>query len=104
MRRLMNKSSRVTLWVEPAAHQILKYTFEDLGWDFLPGQWLVRVDTVRASMTIGEMFEGVWLPRGIDMNVVLKLALGGVDLHYTLDYHDYRRADVTTRIGIPPVK
>jgi hypothetical protein len=104
MRRLMNKSSRVTLWVDPAAHQILKYTFEDLGWDFLPGQWLVRVDTVRASMTMGEMFEGIWLPRGIDMNVALKLALGDVDMHYTLDYHDYRRADVTTRIGIPPVK
>jgi hypothetical protein len=104
MRRLMNKASRVTLWVDPASHQILKYTFEDLGWDFLPGQWLVRVDTVRASMTIGEMFPEVWLPRGIDMNVALKLALGDVNLHYTLDYHDYRRADVTTRIGIPPVK
>jgi hypothetical protein len=104
MRRLMNKSSRVTLWVDQSAHQILKYTFEDLGWDFLPGQWLVRVDTVRASMTMGEMFEGVWLPRGIDMNVILKLAIGDVDLHYTLDYHDYRRADVTTRIGIPAVK
>jgi len=103
MRRLMNKASRVTLWVDPAAHQILKYTFEDLGWDFLPGQWLVRVDTVRASMTMGEMFEEVWLPRGIDMNVALKLAIGDVDLHYTLDYHDYRRADVTTRIG-PAVK
>jgi hypothetical protein len=104
MRRLMNKSSRVTLWVDQASHQILKYSFEDLGWDFLPGQWLVRVDTVRASMTMGEMFEGVWLPRGIDMNVVLKLAIGNVDLHYALDYHDYRRADVTTRVGIPPVK
>jgi hypothetical protein len=104
MRRLLNKSSRVTLWVDPSSHQILKYTFDDLGWDFLPGQWLVRVDTVRASMTMGEMFEGVWLPRGIDMNVVLKLAIGNVDLHYTLDYHDYRRADVSTRIGIPPVK
>jgi hypothetical protein len=104
MRRLMNKASRVTLWVDPSAHQILKYTFEDLGWDFLPGQWLVRVDTVRASMTMGEMFEEVWLPRGIDMNVALKLAIGDVDLHYTLDYHDYRRADVTTRIGIPAVK
>jgi hypothetical protein len=104
IRRLMNKSSRVTLWVDQSSHQILKYTFEDLGWDFFPGQWLVRVDTVRASMTMGEMFQDIWLPRGIDMNVGLKLAIGDVDLHYTLDYHDYRRADVTTRIGIPPVK
>jgi hypothetical protein len=104
MRRLMNKSSRVTLWADPSSHQILKYTFEDLGWDFLPAQWLVRVNTVRASMTMGEMFPDVWLPRGIDMNVGMGFAIGDVDLHYTLDYHDYRRADVSSRIGIPGVK
>ena len=35
--RLMNKKSKVTLWIEPSSHQILKYTFDDLGWDFFPG-------------------------------------------------------------------
>jgi hypothetical protein len=104
MMRLMNKASRVTLWVDPASHQILKYTFDDLGWDFLPAQWLVRVNNVRASMTMGQMFPDVWLPRGVDMTVGILLAVGGVDLHYTLDYHDYRRADVSSRIGIPAVK
>src|SRR6266571_3710816 len=42
--RLMNKVALVTLWVEPDAHQILKYTFNNLPVEFLPGQWLVHVD------------------------------------------------------------
>src|SRR5436189_67292 len=34
--RLMNKVALVTLWIEPKAHQILKYTFDNVGFDFLP--------------------------------------------------------------------
>ena len=34
--RLMNKVALVTLWVEPKAHQIVKYTFDNVGFDFLP--------------------------------------------------------------------
>jgi hypothetical protein len=101
MMRLMNKTSKVTLWIEPASHQILKYTFDDLGWDFFPGQWLVRISNATASMTVGQPFPDVWLPRALEMNVGMTLAAGPVDLHYSLDYHDYRRADVTSKIGIP---
>lgn len=104
LQRLMNKASRVTLWVEPDSHQILKYTFDDLGWDFLPGQWLVRIESVRASMTMGQPFPDVWLPRGLDMDLRMTLAPGDVEVHYALDYHDYRRAEVTTRIGVPEVR
>jgi hypothetical protein len=99
--RLMNKRSKVTLWVEPTSHQILKYTFDDLGWDFFPGQWFARIDDVKATMSVYQAFPDVWLPRGIEMNFGMLFALGPVDVHYTLDYHDYRRADVTTKIGIP---
>ena len=102
--RLMNKKSKVTLWIDPASHQILKYTFEDLGWDFFPGQWLARVSDVTASMTVFQPFPDVWLPRGLQMDIGMLLAIGTVNLHYTLDYHDYRRADVTTKIGIPDVR
>ena len=42
--RLMNKVALVTLWVEPKAHQIVKYTFDNVGFDFLPAQWLVHVE------------------------------------------------------------
>ena len=34
--RMMNKVALVTLWVEPKAHQIVKYTFDNVGFDFLP--------------------------------------------------------------------
>jgi hypothetical protein len=101
MMRLMNKTSKVTLWIEPTSHQILKYTFDDLGWDFFPGQWLVRIASVSASMTVGQAFPDVWLPRGLEMDIGMTFAVGPVDLHYALDYHDYRRADVTSKIGIP---
>jgi hypothetical protein len=102
--RLMNKKSKVTLWIDPASHQILKYTFEDLGWDFFPGQWLARVSEVQASMTVFQAFPEVWLPRGLQMDIGMLFAIGPVNLHYTLDYHDYRRADVTSKIGMPDVR
>ena len=101
MMRLMNKTSKVTLWIDPTSQQILKYTFDDLGWNFFPGSWLVRVSDVTASMTVGQMFPDVWLPRGLEMDIAMTLAAGPIDLHYTLDYHDYRQADVTSKIGIP---
>ncbi len=102
--RLMNKKSKVTLWIEPTSHQILKYTFDDLGWEFFPGQWLARISDVNASMTVFQPFPDVWLPRGLEMNIGMLFALGPVNVRYTLDYHDYRRADVTSKVGIPGVR
>jgi hypothetical protein len=99
--QLMNKKSKVTLWIEPSSHQIMKYTFDDLGWEFFPGQWFARITGVKASMTVFQAFPDVWLPRGLDMDIGMLFAVGAVDLHYTLDYHDYRRADVSSKIGIP---
>ena len=58
-RRMMNKVSLVTLWIEPKAHQIVKYTFDNVGFDFLPVQWLVHVDNLRATMTMGQPFPDV---------------------------------------------
>jgi hypothetical protein len=98
---LLNKTSKVTLWIEPTSHQILKYTFDDLGWSFLPARWLVRVSDVRASMTMAQPFPGIWLPHGLELDVAFTLAIGPASLRYTLEYHDYRQPDVTTRVGIP---
>ena len=99
--RLMNKKSKVTLWIEPSSHQIMKYTFDDLGWNFFPGQWLARLTDIKATMTVFQAFPAVWLPRGIDMDVGMLFAVGPVAMHYSLDYHDYRKADVTAKVGIP---
>ena len=57
--RQMNKTALVTLWVDPAEHQIVKYTFDNVWMDFLPGGWLVKVDDIKASMTMGQPFPGV---------------------------------------------
>jgi hypothetical protein len=57
--RLMNKVALVTLWVEPASHQIAKYTFDNVGFDFLPAQWLVHINDLHASMSMGQPFPDV---------------------------------------------
>jgi len=98
--RLMNKVALVTLWIEPAAHQILKYTFDNVGFDFLPAQWLVHVSDLKATMTMGQPFPDVWLPAGLDVNLAMTLATGQFDLRYSLEYHDYRRPDVTSKVGV----
>ena len=100
-RRVMNKVALVTLWIEPASHQIVKYTFDNINFDFLPGQWLVHVDSAKASMTMSQPFPDVWLPRGLEVNVGLTLATGEVSFRSTVSYHDYREATVTSKVGIP---
>jgi hypothetical protein len=99
-RRLMNKVAMVTLWVEPKAQQIVKYTFNNLPFDFFPGQWLLHVDDLRASMTMGQPFPDVWLPRDLEFEFGISLAVGQVDMRYALEYHDYRRPDVTANVKI----
>jgi hypothetical protein len=98
-RRLMNKVALVTLWVEPASRQIVKYTFDNVGFDFLPAQWLVHVDELRASMVMSQPFPEVWLPRALEMTAAMTLAVGQFDMRYALDYDDYRQANVTTKVG-----
>ena len=96
--RLMNKNSLVTLWVEPAAKQIVKYVFDNIQMDFLPISWLMRVDDLKASMTMGQPFKDVWLPKDVDMWLKLTFAFGPLSLHYHLDYKDYQEAKTSGRI------
>ena len=49
--------------------------------DFLPAQWLAQVDGLKASMTMGQPFPGVWLPHGLEINAALTFALGQVEFH-----------------------
>ena len=94
----MNKTALITLWIEPAARQILKYEFQNLPWDFLPGRAIVRVDGVTASMEMGQPFPDVWLPRAVRIALDFSTAAGEVDGRFATDYHDYRLASVSTRI------
>jgi hypothetical protein len=99
--RKMNKTALVTLWVDPAEHQIVKYTFDNVWMDFLPGAWLIRVDDIRASMTMGQPFPGVWLPRGMLIHAGITLANGSYEAGYARNFSDYREADVKSTIRIP---
>jgi hypothetical protein len=101
MQRLMNKVSMVTIWVEPTAHQIVKYTFDNVNFDFLPAAWLVRVNDVKATMTMSQPFKDVWLPRDVDMHFGAMLAIGAIEMRYRLDYSDYRQATTSGRIKTP---
>jgi len=92
VQRLMNKVSRVTIWVEPNQKQIVKYTFENISLDFLPASWLVRVTDLRANMTMTEAFAGVWLPRRIAAVGALVLAPGPFSVTYDIQYSGYREA------------
>jgi len=94
----MNKSALVTLWVDQAAHQILRYAFTNVDLEFLPARALVRVDTLDASMQMGQPFPGVWLPQSVGMRFDLTLATGAINGRYDVAYEDYRLATVTTRM------
>jgi hypothetical protein len=98
MQRLMNKVSQVTLWVEPDEHQIVKFTFDNAGLDFLPLAWLARVGELKASMLMSEAFPGVWLPKRVDTTGSIVIAVGRLDIRYGLEYSNYREATVTTKI------
>jgi hypothetical protein len=101
MTRLLNKAALVTLWVEPERHQIVKYTLENINLDFLPVAWLVRVDAVKASMTMSQPFPDVWLPHDVDVRAEITMATGTFGFRRTVDYYDYRQADVTSKVSIP---
>ena len=99
--RKMDKTSQVTLWVDPVSHQIVKYTFDNVWMDFLPAAWLVRIDDLRANMQMGQPFPGVWLPRNISIHAGLTFALGSMEAQYKRVFSNYRKADVSSKITVP---
>jgi hypothetical protein len=96
--RKLNKVALITLWVDPTAQQIVRYTFDNVDFGFLPGRWLVRLDTITASMTVGEVFPGVWLPRDVNIKAGLTLASGSYRFEYGRQFADYKKAETSARI------
>jgi len=99
--RKMDKTSQVTLWVDPATHQIVKYTFDNVWMDFLPAGWLVKIDDLKAQMQMGQPFPGVWLPRNMNIHAGLTFALGSMEFQYRREFANYRKADVTSKVRVP---
>jgi hypothetical protein len=102
--RDMNKVSLVTLWIEPSEHQIVKYTFDNADFGFLPARWLVRIDHITASMTMSRVLDGVWLPGRISMQGGLTFATGTYGIRYERTFYDYKKAEVGARVRILPPK
>ena len=94
----MNKGAMVTLWILPNEHQIVKYDFENVDLDFMPGRSMVRIDGMNAAMEMGQPFPSVWLPRSLRIGFDLSTALGEVDGRYAVDYNDYKLATVATKV------
>jgi len=96
--RKFNKVSLVTLWVDAAAEQIVRYTFDNVDFNFLPGRSIVRLESVRASMIMGRFLDGAWLPRGIEVTGAVTLASGRFSVRYARDFTDYRQAETSATI------
>jgi hypothetical protein len=96
--RGFNKTSLVTLWIDPEAYQIVKYTFDNTGLHFLPGRWLLRVDDVGATMEMGQPLGDVWLPLRVAVFGRVTTALGELDLTFTRDFSEYRVAETGGRL------
>ena len=99
-RKLLNKVAHITLWVEPSTKQIVKYTFDNVDFEFLPAQWFLTVDSLTASMTMGQPFKDVWLPKDIQISAQMTFAIGQFFFRQTTGYRDYREAEVKSRVII----
>jgi len=98
LEQMLNKVSVVTLWIEPSAFQIVKYNFENVNLDFLPGAWMVRLTDARATMNMHQPFPEVRLPKDVDFYFGAMLAIGEMDARYHLTYYNYKLASATAKI------
>ena len=94
----MNKVSLVTMWIDPAAAQILRYEFRIMDMDFLPASSLVRISGTRATMQMAQPFPDVWLPESMAMRFRLTSAAGPLEARYDVKYRDYRLPTVSGRV------
>ena len=97
-----NESTLVTLWIDPDEHQIVRFTFDGIGFDFLPLRWLVRLDELSVSMTMGRPLDGaVWLPERIEAFGVMTMASGSTTVAYSRTFSGYREAETGARLRPP---
>ncbi len=93
-----NKTTLATLWIDPEEYQIVKYVFDNVGFEFLPFRWLVRVEDLKASMVMSQALDGVWLPQEIGIHGTVALANGSYRVAYVREFFNYKQAEVGARI------
>ncbi len=92
------KTSRVRLWILPEEHQIVKMAFDNVGLEFLPYRWLVRIDDISASLIMDKPISNIWLPREIVATGKVSTAAASLSVKYEREFFDYRKADVKVRM------
>ncbi len=99
-----NKGALVTLWIDPAEQQIVRFAFDNVGFDFLPLRWLIRLDGLTASMTMGRPLDDIWLPERIDASGVMRMASGSTTVAYSRTFSNYREAVTGARLRPRPTE
>jgi hypothetical protein len=99
--RQFNKTLMVTMLIDPEDHQIVRMTVDNFGFDFLPGGWLVKLDTFEATMVMHKPFEDVWLPRDIEGYGKVTTAAGSISVRYTTTFYDYAKAETGATYRFP---
>jgi hypothetical protein len=94
---MFEKTFLVTMLILPHEHQIVQMTFDNVGLDFLPGRWLVRLDDIKAELTMHQPFEEIWLPLSIRGYGQASTANGSLAVHYSREFSDYQKTDVKVR-------
>ena len=98
----LNKTALVTLWIDPREQRIVRFAFDDAGFGFLPLRWLIRLDDLSASMTMGRpLDDDVWLPERIEASGVMTMASGSATVTYSRTFTDWRRARTGGRLRAP---
>ena len=95
--RGFNKTSTITFWIDPEAHQIVRHTLDNSGLDFLPLRWLLRVDGLEASTEMAPVGD-VWLPSRVTASGSVTTALGEFQVSFTTEFFDYREAETSSRL------
>ena len=95
--RMFEKTLVVTMVVLPEENQILQMGFDNIRLDFLPARWLVRLDNVKADLTMHKPFENVWLPQAIHASGAVTTANGSMTVRYLREFYDYKKTDVKVR-------
>ncbi|MEE8583337.1 MAG: hypothetical protein V3T83_00635 [Acidobacteriota bacterium] len=95
---MLDKTTLVRLLVEPQEHQMVRMTFENVGLEFLPYRWLVRVDDLSASITMAKPIENVWLPRDIEASGKISTASFQLEIVYLRKFSQYQKTDVKVKL------
>lgn len=95
--RMFEKTLVVTMLVLPEENQIVQMGFDNIRLDFLPARWLVRVDELKANLTMHKPFENVWLPQAIRGSGAVSTANGSLTVQYAREFYDYQKTDVKVR-------